>query len=189
MASQIINEIFNKYPDPFVNLCHARRHCIDPPACCWSSTMLVWWWWEWWERQRCIKRRWNWRKISQKNPVFGSVWWKSWSNLGVQCNWHGYDAYSMHRGNIVDKPDLSLHLSLLTCSGSVNNIDIRTRGMNSEPGKSVQYVCLHTGDRRGAWWMSAIVEVQVITNNEYILMNVGSFSSYSPVAWYRYRVV
>ena len=64
---------------------------INPPACC---RLCVWWWWEFW------KNRDVWNDVGiggtfskgckfcdTLDPVFGSVWWESWSNLGVQCNW------------------------------------------------------------------------------------------------------
>ena len=126
MASQIMNEIFNKNLDPFVYLCYA---CGHTPACCWCRLchggivvrMLG--------RQRCMRRRWNWTEEPFQEAASSAIHlipYSSWSD-GHHSRISACDAIDldmMHAvcvGEIGDKPDLSLPpLSLLICSGSVN---------------------------------------------------------------------
>ena len=95
------------------SLTYAMHVDINPPACCCGVVYVVWWWWECWDDRDVWKDvgiGGNFSKGCQLcntlDPVFVSVWWEWWSNLGVQCYWLGYDAYKPDPS----LPPLSLHV-------------------------------------------------------------------------------
>ena len=90
------------------SLTYAMHVDINPPACCCGVVHVEWWWWECWDDRDV------WKDVgigcqlcNTLDPVFVSVWWESWSNLGVRCYWLGYDAYKPDRSLLAP---LSLHV-------------------------------------------------------------------------------
>ena len=125
MASQIMNEIFNKRLDLFVNLCHARGH--KPTSVLLVSTM----WYDGGENVRTteiyektleVEEHFQMASSSAIHLIPCSVPFDGSHDQISACD--AVDLDMMHAvcvGEIGDKPDLSLPpLSLLTCSESVN---------------------------------------------------------------------
>ena len=131
MASQRMDEIFNKYLGPFVNLCHA---CGHKP----TSVLLVPTMWydggenvgttEMYEKTLGLEETFQKVASSAIHLIPYSVRFDGSHDRNSACD--AIDLDMMHAvcvGEIGDKPDLSLpRLSLLTCSGTVNLKDLPT---------------------------------------------------------------
>ena len=126
MASQIMNEIFNKHLNSFVKLCHARGH--KPNSVLLVSTMSY----DGGENVGTIDM---YEKTLELEEIFQKVASSAIFLIPYSVRFDGshdrisacdaIDLDMVHStvciGEIGDKPDLSLFpLSLLTCSGSVN---------------------------------------------------------------------
>ena len=122
MALQIMNEIFNKHLNPFVNLCHARGH--KPTSVLLVSTM----WYDGGENVGTTEMYEKTLEMEEKvassaiHLIPYSVRFDVSHDRISACDGIDLDMiHAVYVGKIGDKPDLYLPpLSLLTCSGSVN---------------------------------------------------------------------